>query len=118
MQRLTATVLFSVFLASPAVYADPAAAPRPGIQASIAGVRFDYKPERRDVFGGPTRKNSAAQRASAALAMGFLGMLAGAWVGAKVEGNCACDDPGLKGALIGMPIGAALGAIVGWQLSR
>jgi hypothetical protein len=118
MQRLTATVLFSMFLASPAVYAERAATTPPGIRASAANVRFDDRPAHRYVFGGPTSKNSTAQRASAAFAMGFLGTLAGAWVGAKLEGNCACDDPGLKGALIGMPIGAALGAIIGWQLSR
>jgi hypothetical protein len=32
----------------------------------------------------------------------------------RIEGDgCKCDDPGLKGALIGAPIGAIAGGIVG-----
>ncbi len=31
-----------------------------------------------------------------------------------IDGDCGgCDDPGLKGALIGAPIGAAAGGILG-----
>ena len=61
----------------------------------------------------PTSSPTSAQRASAAIALGFLGMLGGTWIGSKVQGDCACDDPGLKGALIGMPIGTVVGAVVG-----
>jgi hypothetical protein len=42
------------------------------------------------------------------------GFFAGGYLGAKIEGDsCNCDDPGLKGALIGAPIGAVTGGILG-----
>jgi hypothetical protein len=45
---------------------------------------------------------------------GVGGFFAGGYLGAAIEGDgCGCDDPGLKGALIGAPIGAAAGAILG-----
>jgi hypothetical protein len=38
----------------------------------------------------------------------------GGYLGAAIEGDrCHCDDPGLKGALIGAPIGAVAGGILG-----
>ena len=44
------------------------------------------------------------------------GFFAGGYLGAAIEGDrCHCDDPGLKGALIGMPIGATAGGILGWH---
>ena len=49
---------------------------------------------------------------------GFFG---GAYLGASIENAvapCGCDDPGLKGALIGMPIGAVAGGITAFLLSR
>jgi hypothetical protein len=44
---------------------------------------------------------------------GIAGFYAGGAVGAALEPNCHCDDPGLAGALIGMPIGAIAGAVFG-----
>jgi hypothetical protein len=42
------------------------------------------------------------------------GFFAGGYLGAIIDGDCGgCDDPGLKGALIGAPIGAAAGGILG-----
>jgi hypothetical protein len=46
------------------------------------------------------------------------GFFAGAFIGAKLEGNCACDDPGMLGAMIGAPVGAIAGAILGVMASR
>ena len=49
---------------------------------------------------------------------GFFG---GAYLVAAIENStnpCSCDDPGLKGALIGMPIGAIAGGITGFVLSK
>ena len=122
MRRFTANVLIC-FLVAPAAFADPPTGPVPGIRASIAHVSFDGTANERSVaFSRPMRTNTnrptSAQRASAAIALGFIGMLGGAWIGAKLEGDCACDDPGLSGALIGMPIGAVLGAVAGWRLAR
>ena len=39
------------------------------------------------------------------------GFFAGGYIGSKLEPNCRCDDPGLKGMLIGAPIGAIATAI-------
>jgi hypothetical protein len=47
----------------------------------------------------------------------FAGGYAGAWIENAVD-PCHCDDPGLKGALIGMPIGAVAGGISGFLLSK
>jgi|ERR671923_1955175 hypothetical protein len=49
---------------------------------------------------------------------GFAGFYGGGIIGARIEGNrCRCDDPGLKGALIGAPIGAVVGATLGVVLA-
>ena len=46
------------------------------------------------------------------------GFFLGGTLGAAIEGNsCACDDPGLKGWLIGAPVGAVAGGIVGVKLA-
>jgi hypothetical protein len=51
--------------------------------------------------------------------LGFAGFIGGGKIGAQIDGDCGgCDDPGLKGALIGAPIGATMGAIVGWQIAK
>jgi len=61
--------------------------------------------------------NRALKRTLAGIAGGVAGFFAGGIIGAKLEGDCACDDPGLLGAVIGAPIGAAVGAIVGvWSV--
>ena len=57
-------------------------------------------------------------RLTVAALMGFVGAWAGAEIGGRLESNCRCDDPGLKGALIGMPIGAAAGVTLGLVLTR
>ncbi len=42
------------------------------------------------------------------------GFFAGGYLGAAIEGDrCHCDDPGLKGAVIGAPIGAVVGGLLG-----
>jgi hypothetical protein len=64
------------------------------------------------------RTYNAAQRIAITAGMGFAGFLAGGYIGAKIEGDCACDDPGLQGIIIGAPIGAAAGAIFGAWLTR
>jgi outer membrane lipoprotein SlyB len=47
------------------------------------------------------------------LAGGYLG----GYAGAALEGKrCRCDDPGLKGRMIGIPVGTVFGAIIGSQV--
>ena len=49
---------------------------------------------------------------------GLGGFFAGGYLGAAIEGDsCNCDDPGLKGFLIGVPIGTAAAAITTWILT-
>lgn len=76
---------------------------------------------------GRTRSRSAARqpasrkalstgvkRAIVGSAAGFGGFLIGGMIGARIEGDrCNCDDPGLKGFVIGAPIGAVVGAVIG-----
>lgn len=92
--------------------------PAPGCQASLA--RFGSP--LRTLLAKPVTESPANLQRRAAhrnhRRMGFAGFLAGGYVGAKVEGDCACDDPGLQGFIIGAPIGAAAGAIFGAWPSR
>ncbi len=118
MKRLTAITLIAIFSAVSAAYADPVPI-APGIRASIEKVRFrdDGNARRYFVVQQARGRNTTAQKASAAIALGFLGGLTGGWVGAYLQPNCACQDQGLQGALIGMPVGAAVGAVAGWWLA-
>jgi len=63
---------------------------------------------------GPTARHRAAVK------IGIIGgLIAGALVGAAIEGDrCGCDDPGLTGSLIGMPIGAVIGGVLAARLVR
>jgi hypothetical protein len=59
-----------------------------------------------------------AQRILGAAAMGVVGFLAGGVIGAGLDGNCRCDDPHMRGFVIGAPIGAAVGAVLGAVMIR
>jgi hypothetical protein len=64
--------------------------------------------------GQSASKRSAMRRILGALAGAAGGFFAGGYIGAAIEGDgCHCDDPGLKGFLIGAPVGAVAGAILG-----
>jgi len=109
--------------------AQPPRAPIDVLTAASAGasrvpgrwlVRAAYWTE--DANVGPhairTAQRGAGARVTrsktARVVLGALGgFVVGAYLGAKIEGHsCACDDPGLKGAMIGAPIGAAAGGIL------
>ena len=79
-------------------------APKPIVSASPSKVTQAQK---------TVNSNLALKRTFAGIAGGVAGFFAGGIIGAKIEGDCTCDDPGLLGAVIGAPIGAAVGAIVG-----
>src|SRR5690348_6719718 len=79
MKRLTAYVLISCFLGATAASAEPSGTV-PGIRASMAHVRFsDLARDKSSTSAARTHTNSPAQKATAAVTMGFLGMIAGAW---------------------------------------
>jgi len=61
---------------------------------------------------------NVANKALASAAGAVGGFFAGAYIGAAVEPSCRCDDPGLKGIIIGAPIGAVLGGIAGAKAIR
>ena len=62
----------------------------------------------------PARQRSTTRTVLGAIAGATGGFFAGGFTGAWIEGDrCNCDDPGFKGFLIGAPVGAAAGGIVG-----
>ncbi len=69
---------------------------------------------------GPKRSGAYrdAQRVMAAVALGIVGTFAGGIVGAVVEGDCHCPNRGMRGLVIGAPIGAAAGAALGFVMVR
>ena len=60
------------------------------------------------------RERSKKRIVAGAIAGAVGGFFAGGFLGAHIEGDrCDCDDPGVRGFLIGAPIGAVAGAIAG-----
>ncbi|HYN10532.1 MAG TPA: hypothetical protein VES67_24310 [Vicinamibacterales bacterium] len=60
------------------------------------------------------RQKSTAQKIVNSVFGVVGGFFLGGYTGAAIEGNsCKCDDPGLKGFMIGAPIGAVVGGILG-----
>jgi hypothetical protein len=66
----------------------------------------------------PRPRGSTRQHVFAAIGA-FGGMVAGGYVGVKIEGNrCRCDEPRLSGFIIGAPIGMIVGGVIGYKLGR
>jgi hypothetical protein len=81
------------------------------------------RPSRVDVLEVRTAKSRAIgfHGAAGALAGAVGGVFLGAMTGSAIENKwrpCHCDDPGLKGTLVGAPIGAIGGAVLGYHASR
>jgi hypothetical protein len=62
---------------------------------------------------GSQLQSKRGRKVAYGILLGLAGMYGGAYLGAALEPNCRCDDPGLTGALIGVPIGAIGGAVFG-----
>jgi hypothetical protein len=127
------TILLTVLaatLASPAVaLAEPPAVPAASAAHSInvaqaersiaAAAARHAAAQHLDVrrpgyqIGSPGRRGRVARKVIGGIAGGVGGFFLGGFLGAKLEPNCGCDDPGLKGFLLGAPIGAVAGAVVG-----
>jgi hypothetical protein len=58
-----------------------------------------------------------SSRVPGALLGAVGGLYAGAGIGYLLTKDCRCDDPGM-GALIGFPIGAVVGGILGYKFLR
>jgi hypothetical protein len=47
-----------------------------------------------------------------------VGAIGAGYLGSYLEGECACDSPGMRGFLVGMPIGGVLGGVIAYRLAR
>ena len=80
----------------------PLGARRLGVNSQQSPQAGRERSMRRKVFGG--------------IVGGVGGFFGGMFLGAAIEGDrCDCDDPGLAGALIGAPVGAVAGGILGYK---
>lgn len=91
--------------------ADTVLAPKITLDTRALRLPAAAEPRRRQV-------RSKAKRALWAAVGGAGGFFGGAFLGAALEPDCNCDDPGFRGFLIGAPVGAATGAILGWKFGR
>ena len=63
-----------------------------------------------------SRERSTRRKVFGAIVGGVGGFFGGTFLGAAIEGDrCNCDDPGLVGALIGGPVGAVAGGVLGYK---
>ena len=83
-----------------------------------AGVPGRFKIAVAPTFEQPVHQvgqnqSSPGRKVALGILFGIAGFYAGGLLGAGLEPNCHCDDPGLKGAMIGVPIGTVAGAMFG-----
>ena len=117
LRFVIASLLVSV--AAPAAHAQ-------SIRASVEALRSAPAPALKIgqigvAVAGPFSKPSDQQPHRAlVVALGVVGgLVGGAYIGARIEGTgCQCDDPGLKGAMIGAPVGAIAGGVLAWILTK
>ncbi len=60
---------------------------------------------------------TGAQKVIGAFVGTVGGFFAGGLIGGVLDRNCRCDDPGLAGLVIGAPIGAIAGGVLGFTLA-
>lgn len=65
-----------------------------------------------------TFRGSRSRKVVLGIAGGLAGAIFGTLVGVALDSNCGCDDPGLRGLIIGLPAGAAAGAVVAIKVFR
>jgi hypothetical protein len=84
---------------------------RSAIERPIRAVRLRQVPRTNPPR---SRARSRTRIVAGAIAGSIGGFFAGGFLGAHIEGDrCNCDDPGVQGFLIGAPIGALAGGILG-----
>ena len=116
------STLGTIVLTATLVVPHAGATSRPGdafTRKQLAATVLPLKLERAAVpVQAASQERSKAKRAMWAAIGGVGGFFGGGYLGAAIEPDCNCDDPGFKGFLIGAPIGAATGAILGWVFGR
>jgi hypothetical protein len=91
------------------------------IRRSLATLDYSAVAVAHDTPAPAFRTSSGAQQRSIGrkVASGVIGAVggffAGGFLGAQLEPACHCDDPGLQGFVIGAPIGAVIGGILGFH---
>jgi hypothetical protein len=119
VMNFTATVLIAASLASAAPATRPPAV-ESGLRASTVQV-VRAMPSSTPKVPGVALAPASGKRSVARVVTGIVlgaaaGTFAGGFVGYKIErgfADCRCDDPGIRGLIIGAPIGAAIGAVLG-----
>jgi hypothetical protein len=122
MIRITATILIFTFIVGIGlVRAEPAAKISASpLQQSIDRIRAEQLLATSLQSPGPRPRARGSLRQHLFATLGaFGGMVAGGYIGVKIEGDrCRCDDPGLSGFVIGAPIGMVVGGVLGYKLGR
>ena len=121
-RALTFVLCLSIATPALAQTASPPPVDSRAFRASIAAVTFDTTSAARPSASTRSLRQSGkmgiGERIGWTALAGLGGFFAGGYIGAAIEGDrCNCDDPGLKGALIGFPVGTAAAAITTWVLT-
>jgi len=91
-------------------------------QLPLAPDRLPHRPPLASWSSPKSPRQSSAATKASIVALGALGgFFAGGFGGAALENAiapCRCDDPGLKGSLIGAPAGAVAGGMLAFHFTR
>jgi hypothetical protein len=130
MTQRSALTTFSMFLvlvsftsnAGAQTVGDRRAAP--GIwNVAVASVSADANPRVHSIANSQpritqqTRLRPGPRKVAGAVVGVVGGFFAGGLVGASLDRNCRCDDPGLQGFVVGAPIGAIAGGVLGFLVA-
>lgn len=80
------------------------------IRDAVAGEKAAAPVRHRAV---QTKPRTIRQKSVGALVGAIAGFFIGGHTAAALEPDCRCDDPGLNGWIIGAPLGAIAGGILG-----
>jgi len=111
-ERVLTSISRGSFSAAP--LSDRPGTPQPGsIRRSLE--KLDYRSlTLEEMQAQPSSRRSVGRKIRGGALGAVGGFFAGGYLGAWIDGDCGgCDDPGLKGAVIGAPIGAVVGGILG-----
>jgi hypothetical protein len=82
--------------------------PEPSVSVADQFKAFATRPVQQDKTTGQSH-GTGSRRLAFGVSFGLAGML----LGAALEPKCHCENQGMKGAMIGLPVGALLGAWLG-----